>query len=188
MIDLSTTYLGLKLRTPLVASASPLSQEISGIRSLEDAGASSVVLYSLFEEQLRQENLDLEYHLNAGTESFAESITYFPQPKEFRTGPEGYLNHIRKAKDAVDIPIIASLNGATLGGWATYAKQIEQAGADAIECNIYFIPTSIDLCGSEVEKIYTDILRQVKISVHIPVPVNPSQFFSSMANMANRLD
>jgi len=188
MIDLSTTYVGLKLRTPLVASASPLSQEISGIRNLEDAGASSVVLYSLFEEQLRQENLDLEYHLNAGTESFAESITYFPQPKEFRTGPEGYLNHIRKAKDAVDIPIIASLNGATLGGWATYAKQIEQAGADAIECNIYFIPTSIDLCGSEVEKIYIDILREVKISVHIPVAVKLSPFFSSMANMAKRLD
>jgi len=188
MIDLSTTYLGLKLRTPLVASASPLSQEISGIRNLEDAGASSVVLYSLFEEQLRQENLDLEYHLNAGTESFAESLTYFPQPKEFRTGPEGYLNHIRKAKDAVDIPIIASLNGATLGGWAKYAKQIEQAGADAIECNIYFIPTSIDLCGSEVEKIYIDILREVKISVHIPVAVKLSPFFSSMANMAKRLD
>ena len=110
-MDLSTKYLGMKLRTPLVASASPLSQEIGGIRNLEDAGASAVVLYSLFEEQLRQEALDLELHLNAGTESFAESLTYFPKSSEFHTGPEGYLDHIRKAKDAVDIPIIASLNG-----------------------------------------------------------------------------
>jgi dihydroorotate dehydrogenase (fumarate) len=187
-MDLNTKYLGMQLRTPLVASASPISQEISGIRGLEDAGASAVVLYSLFEEQLHQEGLELEHHLNAGTESFAESLTYFPQSSEFRTGPEGYLNHIRKAKDAVDIPIIASLNGATLGGWANYAKQIEQAGADAIECNIYFIPTSMDISGSEVEKIYIDILREVKISVHIPVAVKLSPFFSNMANMAKRLD
>jgi dihydroorotate dehydrogenase (fumarate) len=187
-MDLSTKYLGMQLRTPLVASASPISQEISGIRSLEDAGASAVVLYSLFEEQLHQEGLELEHHLNAGTESFAESLTYFPQSSEFRTGPEEYLNHIRKAKDAVDIPIIASLNGATLGGWTKYAKQIEQAGADAIECNIYFIPTSMDISGSEVEKIYIDILREVKISVHIPVAVKLSPFFSNMAHMAKRLD
>ena len=186
-MDLNTKYLGMQLRTPLVASASPISQEISGIRGLEDAGASAVVLYSLFEEQLHQEGLELEHHLNAGTESFAESLTYFPQ-SEFCTGPEGYLNHIRKAKDAVDIPIIASLNGATLGGWAKYAKQIEQAGADAIECNIYFIPTGMDISGSEVEKIYIDILREVKISVRIPVAVKLSPFFSNMAHMAKRLD
>src|SRR6266699_4165032 len=169
MIDLTTTYLGLKLPSPLVVSASPLSRDIDGICRLEDAGASAVVLYSLFEEQLRQEEADLNYHLAAGTESFAESLTYFPQASEFHTGPEGYLNHIRKAKAAVNIPIVASLNGATLGGWAKYAKQIEQAGADAIECNIYFIPTSMDISGSEVERIYIDILREVKISVHIPV-------------------
>jgi dihydroorotate dehydrogenase (fumarate) len=178
----------MQLRTPLVASASPISQEISEIRGLEDAGVSAVVLYSLFEEQLHQEGLELEHHLNAGTESFAESLTYFPQSSEFRTGLEGYLNHIRKAKDAVDIPIIASLNGATLGGWAKYAKQIEQAGADAIECNIYFIPTSMDISASEVEKIYIDILREVKISVHIPVAVKLSPFFSNLAHMAKRLD
>jgi len=116
MIDLSTEYLGLKLRTPLVPSASPLSQEVSSIRRMEDAGASAVVLYSLFEEQLRQESLELEHHLNEGTESFAESLTYFPQPSEFRLGPEGYLDLIRKAKQAVKIPIIASLNGTTVGG------------------------------------------------------------------------
>jgi len=188
MTDLSTTYLGLKLRTPLVASSSPLSQEIGGIRSLEDAGASAVVLYSLFEEQLRQESLDLEHHLNAGTESFAESLTYFPQPARFRTGPEGYLNYILKAKEAVNIPIIASLNCSTLGGWVKFAQRIEQAGADAIECNIYFIPTTMDISGAEVEKLYIDILREVKISVHIPVAVKLSPFFSNMANMAKRLD
>jgi dihydroorotate dehydrogenase (fumarate) len=187
-MDLSTKYLGLQLRTPLVASASPLSQEISGIRSLEDAGASAVVLYSLFEEQLRQEALELERDLNAGTESFAESITYFPRPSEFHTGPEGYLNHIRKAKDAVNIPIIASLNGSTLGGWTKFAKQVEQAGADAIECNIYFIPTNLEILGSEVETIYADILREVKLSVHIPVAAKLSPFFSNFANMAKRLD
>jgi len=188
MIDLSTTYLGMHLRTPLVASASPLSQELDGIRHLEDAGASAVVLYSLFEEQLKQEASELEYHLSAGSESFAESLTYFPQPSEFRTGPEAYLNHIRKAKEAVDIPIIASLNGATLGGWTEHAKQIEQAGADAIECNIYFISTNTDVPGFEVEQTYIDILRAIKIAVHIPVAVKLSPFFSNMANMAKRLD
>jgi dihydroorotate dehydrogenase (fumarate) len=187
-MDLTTKYLGMQLRTPLVVSASPLSQEISGIRKLEDAGASAVVLYSLFEEQLHQEALDLELHLNAGTESFAESITYFPQSSEFYTGPEGYLDHIRKAKAAVDIPIVASLNGATLGGWTKFARQIEQAGADAIECNLYFIPTNMDIPGSETEKIYTDILREVKGAVHIPVAVKLSPFFSNMAHMAKQFD
>jgi dihydroorotate dehydrogenase (fumarate) len=187
-MDLSTKYLGMELRTPLVASASPLSQEIDGIRSLEDAGASAVVLYSLFEEQLRQESLELERDLNAGTESFAESLTYFPRSSEFHTGPEGYLNHISKAKDAVDIPIIASLNGATLGGWIKYAKQIEQAGADAIECNIYFLPTNTEVLGTEIEETYADILREVKTSVSIPVAAKLSPFFSNLANVAKRLD
>jgi len=187
-MDLRTRYLGMQLRTPLVASASPLSHEISGIRELEDAGASAVVLYSLFEEQLHKEALELELHLNAGTESFAESITYFPHSSEFHTGPEEYLNHVRKAKDAVNIPIIASLNGATLGGWAKYAKQIEQAGADAIECNLYSIPTNLEVSGSEIESNYADILREIKTSVQIPVAAKLSPFFSNLANMAKRLD
>ncbi|MGA2980186.1 MAG: dihydroorotate dehydrogenase-like protein [Terriglobales bacterium] len=187
-MDIRTRYLGMELRTPLVASASPLSHEISGIRSLEDAGASAVVLYSLFEEQLHKEALELELHLNAGTESFAESITYFPHSSEFHTGPEEYLNHIRKAKDAVDIPIIASLNGATLGGWAKFARQIEQAGADAIECNIYSIPTNMEVSGSEIENSYADILREIKTSVQIPVAAKLSPFFSNLANMAKRFD
>jgi len=188
MTDLSTTYLGLQLRTPLVASASPLSQELDCIRRLEDAGASAVVLYSLFEEQLRQESLELDYHLSVGTESFAESLTFFPQPGEFHTGPEGYLNHIRKVKDAVDLPIIASLNGSTLGGWTSYARQMEEAGADAIELNIYFVPADFDLSAAEVEQVYLDIVRAVKITVQIPVAVKLNPFFSNLANMAKRLE
>jgi dihydroorotate dehydrogenase (fumarate) len=188
MIDLSTNYLGLQLRTPLVASASPLSHELSGIRRLEDVGASAVVLYSLFEEQIRRENHNLEHFLQAGTESFAEAVTYLPQSHDFHTGPEEYLAHIVKAKEAVDIPIIASLNGATLGGWTDYARRIEQAGADAIECNIYFLPTDMNASSLETENIYLDILRAVKLAVHIPVAVKLSPFFSNTANMAKRLD
>lgn len=188
MIDLSTDYLGLKLRTPLVASASPLSHELDGIRRLEDVGASAVVLYSLFEEQIAQENITLERSLVAGIDSFPESLTYFPQSLDFYTGPEEYLNHIVRAKEAVDIPIIGSLNGSTLGGWTDYARKIEQAGADAIECNIYFIPTNMDTPSVEIEDTYLDILRAVKLAVHIPVAVKIGPFFSNVANMAKRLD
>jgi len=188
MIDLSTSYLGLNLASPLVVSASPLSRDVDGICRLEDAGASAVVLYSLFEEQLRQEEADLNYHLAAGTESFAESLTYFPQPSEFHTGPEGYLNHIRKAKASVKIPIIASLNGSTLGGWTKFASEIQRAGADGIECNIYSIPTDANLTSAEVEKNYLEIVRAVKSVVTIPVAVKLSPFFSNFANMAQRFD
>jgi len=188
MIDLTTTYLGLKLPSPLVVSASPLSRDVDGICRLEDAGAAAVVLYSLFEEQLRQEEVDLQYHLSAGTESFAESLTYFPQPSEFHTGPEGYLNHIRKAKASVGMPIIASLNGSTLGGWTKFAGEIERAGADAIECNIYYIPTDPKLTAGDVETTYLDIVRAVKNTVTIPVSVKLSPFFSNFTNMAHRLD
>ena len=188
MIDLKTNYLGLRLRTPLVASASPLSQEIDSIRRLEDAGASAIVLYSLFEEQLRQESFELEHHLTQATDSFAEASSFFPQPDEFHLGPEGYLNHIQKAKKAVSIPIIASLNGTTSGGWTQYAKLIEQAGADALECNIYSVAADPDLTSMQVEQEYIDILKAVKSAVKIPVSVKLSPFFSNMANMAKRLD
>jgi len=188
MIDLSTQYLGMKLRTPLVPSASPLSQEVSSIRRLEDAGASAVVLYSLFEEQLRQESIELDYHMNEATESFAESLTFFPQPSEFRLGPDGYLELIRKAKDAVKIPIIASLNGTTVGGWTRYAREIQQAGADALECNIYYIPTDPHLSSAQVEQTYVEIVHSVKSTVTIPVAVKISPFFSNLAYMAQRLD
>jgi dihydroorotate dehydrogenase (fumarate) len=188
MLDLTVTYLNLQLRTPLVASASPLSHELDGVRRLEDAGASAVVLYSVFEEQLRQEQAELERHLSAGSQSFAESLTYFPKANEFHTGPEEYLRHIQKAKDAVAIPVIASLNASTLGAWTNYARRIEDAGADAIECNIYFIPSDLERSSADVEEMVLEIVRSVRLSVHIPVAVKLSPFFTSMANMAKRLD
>lgn len=187
-MDLSTTYLGLKLRTPLVPAASPLSQELDGIKRLEDAGASAIVLYSLFEEQLRLERFELNHHMTQGTESFAEALTYFPQPSEFKVGPEGYLEHIRKAKETVRIPIIASLNGTTVSGWTNYARTIEEAGADALELNIYYIPTDMDQSSADVEQVYLDILGAVKSVVRIPVAIKVGPFFSNMANMARRLD
>ena len=188
MPDLTTRYLGMQLRTPLVASASPLSQEIADLRRLEDAGASAVVLYSLFEEQLRQESLELDFYLSEGTESHPESIKFFPEPSEFHLGPDEYLEHIRKAKAAVKIPVIASLNGSSVGGWIQYATQMQEAGADALECNIYWIVTNPDMTSADVEQHYLDILQAVRSAVTIPVAVKVSPFFSNMANMAKRLD
>ncbi len=187
-MDLSTTYLGMTLRTPLVPSASPLSEEIDNIRQMEDAGASAVVLYSLFEEQLIQEERDLHRHLTESTDSFAEALTYFPQPPRFHFGPEDYLDHIRKAKAAVDIPIIASLNGTATGGWTKYARHMQEAGANALELNIYFIPTDVERSAEEVERTYLDILRAVKAVVTVPVALKLSPFFTNMARMARHLD
>jgi dihydroorotate dehydrogenase (fumarate) len=187
-MDLSTTYLGLKLRSPLVPAASPLSEEIDCIKQMEDHGAAAVVLYSLFEEQLRQESIELEQHLEHGTFSTPEALTYFPEPEEFRLGPEEYLKHISKAKKAVKIPIIASLNGSTDGGWTSYAHAIQEAGADALELNIYHIPTDLNLSSVDVEQVYLDIVEAVKAAVTIPVAVKLSPFFTNFANMARRLD
>ena len=187
-MDLTTKYLGLKLRSPLVVSASPLSEDVDNIKRMEDAGAAAVVLYSLFEEQLRQDRLELNHNLQRGTESFAESLTYFPEPDDFRLGPEEYLKHIAAAKKATRIPIIASLNGSSVGGWTEYARQIQQAGADALELNIYYIPTDMELSGEVVEDTYLNILRSVKAEVKIPVAVKLSPFFSNFANMAKRFD
>jgi dihydroorotate dehydrogenase (fumarate) len=187
-MDLSTTYLGLKLRSPLVPAASPLSEEIDTIKQMEDSGAAAVVLYSLFEEQLRQDSDELDHHMEHGTYSFAEALTYFPQPEEFRLGPEEYLKHIAQAKAAVKIPVIASLNGSSVGGWTDYARQIQQAGADALELNIYNIPTDMDLTSDRIEQMYIDILKAVKGAVKIPVAVKLSPFFTNFANMAKRMD
>jgi dihydroorotate dehydrogenase (fumarate) len=176
------------LHTPLVAAASPLSEEIDTIKQMEDAGASAVVLYSLFEEQLRQDSAELAQRLEHGTESFAEALSYFPEPEEFRLGPEEYLKHISRAKAAVNIPVIASLNGSSLGGWTQYAKAMEQAGADAVELNIYHIPTDMNLTSAQVEENYLQILKAVISAVNIPVAVKLSPFFSNFANMAKRLD
>ena len=187
-MDLTTTYLGLKLRTPLVPAASPLSEEIDNVKRMEDAGAAAVVLHSLFEEQLRQDRAELAHNLEQGTESFAEALTYFPEQEEFCLGPEEYLKHIARAKKATRLPIIASLNGSSTGGWTQYAKLIQQAGADALELNIYYIPTDFNLTGTAVEQTYLDILKAAKSEVTIPVAVKLSPFFSNFANMAKRLD
>ncbi len=187
-MDLTTTYLGLQLRSPLVVgAAAPLTEDIDNIKRMEDAGAAAVVLHSLFEEQLSQEQFELHHHLEYGTYSFAEALTYFPEPEDFHVGPEEYLNHIRQAKEMVNIPIIPSLNGSTLGGWTDYARQLEQAGADALELNIYYVPTDFDLTAMQVESNYLNILRSVKSAVSIPVAIKLSPFFSNMANMAKQL-
>jgi dihydroorotate dehydrogenase (fumarate) len=188
MPDLSTTYLGLELKNPLVASASPLCEDIENIRRMEDAGAAAVVLNSLFEEQITLESNDLDRNLSYGSESFGEALTYFPDMSDYNLGPEGYLDHVRRAKAAVDIPIIGSLNGVSTGGWIRYAKKIEQAGADALELNVYFIPTDALMTGAEIEQRYVNLVRDVKSSLRIPVAVKLGHSFSAFANMARRLD
>jgi dihydroorotate dehydrogenase (fumarate) len=186
-MDLSTTYLGLKLKNPLVPSSSPLTRELANLRQMEDAGAAAVVLYSLFEEQVNQESQTLDHYLTQGVESFAEAVTYFPEASEYQKGPDEYLEHIRRAKESLDIPVIASLNGVSTGGWIRYARDMEQAGADALECNVYYLPTDIHLGSGEVEEIYLNILRDVKATVSIPVAMKLSPYFSAMGNMAYRL-
>ncbi len=187
-MDLTTQYLGLKLRNPLVASASPLSGDLDVCRRLEDSGIAAIVCFSLFEEQIIQENIALEDNLTRGTESFAESLSYFPAPKSFLFGPEEYLTHITKMKKAVSIPVIGSLNGSSMGGWTKYAKYIQEAGADALELNIYMIPIDYNQGSAAIEKIYLDIVQSVKKTVRIPVAVKLGPYFSNMANMAKRLD
>ena len=186
-MNLQTNYLGLNLRTPLVVSASPLSEELDDIKRMEDAGAAAVVLYSLFEEQLKQDRFELEHHLTHGTESYAEALTYFPEPPEFHLGPEGYLNHIRKAKEAVNIPIIASLNGASSTGWLDYARKIQEAGADGIELNMYYVAADITETADQLEERYLNIVRSIK-NLKIPVAVKLSPFFTSMSHMAKQFD
>jgi len=187
-MDLSTTYMGMKLRNPLVVSACPLSREVANVKQIEDAGAGGVVLFSLFEEEIRHEALELDHYLSYGTHSFAEALDYFPEHEQYDVGPDSYLEHIRKLKDAVDIPIIASLNGATMGGWVEHGQKIEQAGADALELNIYHIATETSVSGLEIEQLHLDILGEVKKHVDLPVAVKLSPFFSSMAHMARQLD
>lgn len=187
-MDLSTTYLGLKLKNPVVPSASPLSQTVDGVKSMEDAGASAVVVYSLFEEQISHESGELDHYLSYGTESYAEATSYFPETEDYNMGPYEYLDHIANLKKTCSIPIIGSLNGVSQGGWIQYAKSIQDAGADALELNIYYIPTDLNLTGSEIETMYIDTLTEIKKNLKIPVAVKLSPFFSSMANMAKRLD
>ncbi len=185
-MDMKTTYMGLELKHPLVASASPLSRTLDGIKRINDAGASAIVMFSLFEEQIRYENESFDYLSQAGTESYAESLTYFPIPEDYRIGPDDYLDLIRRAKAAVDVPIIASLNGITNAGWTQYAKDMVSAGADAIELNIFYIPADVSVTGRDVEQRYIDVIRAVRGAVSVPLAVKLSPFFSSMGEMAKR--
>jgi dihydroorotate dehydrogenase (fumarate) len=186
--DLTTNYLGMILRNPVVASASPLSESVDRIRQLEDAGVAAVVLPSLFEEQLELEGQRLHRDLDRGAESFPESLSFLPELVDYNLGPDGYLDLIRKAREAVAIPVMASLNGASPGGWVRYAALMEQAGAHALELNLYGLPADAQRTGAEVEREYCDLVRQVRQRVKIPVAVKLSPFFSAPASMARRLD
>lgn len=187
-MDLSTKYMGLKLKNPIVPSASPLSKSLDSVKQLEDAGAAAIVCYSLFEEQITHDAHELDYYLTHGINSYPEALTYFPDKEDYNLGPDEYLNHISRMKSSIHIPVIGSLNGISTGGWIKYAKLIEQAGADGIELNIYYIPTDVDLPGYEIENMYVNVLEAVKESVNIPVAIKLSPHFSSFANMAKRLD
>jgi dihydroorotate dehydrogenase (fumarate) len=187
-MDLTTQYLGLELRNPLVAAASPLSNTIAGVRQLADAGVGAVVLYSLFEEQIRHEAAQNAERADAGTESFAESLSYFPASAGADPGPRRYLSLVERAVAAADVPVIASLNAVTTGGWTSYAAALEQAGAAAIELNIYHPLGEPMLSGMQVEQRHLDIAMSVKATVSVPIAVKLHPYFSSIAEMAQRLD
>ncbi len=186
-MDMTTTYMGLTLEHPVVPSASPLSKNLDGIRRLEDAGAPAVVMYSLFEEQIDAESHRLDHFLSYGEESFAEAISYFPDLGSYNVGPDAYLELIAAAKKSVSIPVIGSLNGVSRGGWTRYAKLIEDAGADALELNVYYIPTDPKLTAADIERMYVEVLEDVKSGVKIPVAIKVGPFFSAFANTASAL-
>lgn len=187
MLDLSTQYLGLNLKTPLVASASPLSERVDTVRRLEEAGIAAVVMYSLFEEQIIQSSLEIDHLLSHGAESFAEALSYLPDIGRYAVGPERYLEQVARLKKAVSIPIVGSLNGVSPGGWVHYAKLIEEAGADALELNLYFLPLDLNLTSAELEQNYVDLVAAVRAEVKIPLAVKLSPFFTALPNLAWRL-
>jgi dihydroorotate dehydrogenase (fumarate) len=188
MIDFTSTYLGLTLKNPVVVSSSPLQKDLDNVRRMEDAGAAAVVMHSLFEEQIELESSNLDRWLEHGTESYAESPRYLPDMDQYNLGPDGYLEHLSRIKRSVSVPIIASLNGVSAGGWTRYARMMEDAGADAIELNTYFLATDPNISGAEVEQMYCDLLTHVKASVRVPIAVKIDSAFSSIAHMARRLD
>lgn len=187
MVDLSTTYLGLSLKNPLVASASPLSKKVESVKRLEDAGVAAVVMYSLFEEQIIHESRALDHYLNYGTETYAEALSYFPDMDHYNVGPESYLDLIRSLKEAVSIPIIGSLNGITMGGWVDFAHKIQEAGADALELNMYQVPTDPALNANELEKATIELVREIRSKIRIPLAVKLSPFSTSLPNLSWRL-
>jgi dihydroorotate dehydrogenase (fumarate) len=188
MSELSTSYLGLNLRSPLVCSSSPLCQELDSLAQMEQAGAGAVVLHSLFEEQLELESLDLSHHIDHAAESYPESLSYFPDMGDYNLGVDGYMEHLREAKGLLQIPVIASLNGHTRGGWVSIARQIEEAGADALELNVYEIPTDPTRSGAAVEDELVGLVRDVCGRLRIPVAVKLGPYYSALANLARRLE
>lgn len=185
--DLTTTYLGLALKNPLVASASPLSRNVETARQLEAAGVAAIVTYSLFEEEITHESLELDHYLELGAHSYAESMSYFPDLETYSVGPERYLEHLARMKAALSIPVIGSLNGVSSGGWIEYAQRIEDAGADALELNIYYLPANPDLTASELENSYINLVREVRAEISIPIAVKLSPYFTALPNFAQRL-
>lgn len=187
MIDLKATYLGLNLKSPLVASASVLSKKLENIRKMEDTGLGAVVLYSLFEEEVDHESIELNYFLNRGTESFPEAITYFPDLNNYTLQAEKYINLIREAKKSVSIPVIASLNGVSTGGWVKYARRIEEAGADALELNLYYVASDAQIDGQNLERAYLDVINAIRAEIQIPLAVKLSPFFTSLPNFLQKI-
>ncbi len=186
-MDLSTTYLGMPLKNPLVPSSSPLTRHLDNIRRMEDAGAAAITLHSLFEEQIIRESQKLDFILDYGVDSFPEALSYFPDVRSYNLGPDGYLEHIRRAKEAVEIPIIASLNGFSVGGWLEYARLMQEAGADALELNMYYIAADPAMSSSDVETMYLELVREIKRAVAIPIAVKLGHHFTAFANFARRL-
>src|SRR6266508_4645396 len=187
MTYLSTTYLGLNLKNPLVASASPLSKKIDKARKLEEAGISAIVMYSLFEEQIIHESLELEHYLSRGTESFPEALSHLPDGGLYAVSPEKYLNQVTGLKKALHIPVIGSLNGVSKGGWVSYARKIQDAGADALELNMYYIPTDANVTSNDIEDMQVDLVAEVKSAISIPLAVKISPFVTSIPNFTKRL-
>jgi len=187
MTDLSTTYLGLKLKNPIVASASPLSKKLDRARKLDEAGIGAIVMYSLFEEQIIQESLELDHYLNRGTESFPEALSYLPDGGMYGVSPEKYLNQVAGLKKAVSVPVIGSLNGVSKGGWTNYARKIEDVGADALELNLYFIPTDLEMTSNDIEDMQVELVAEVKSAIKIPLAVKISPFVTSIPNFVKRL-
>ena len=187
MTDLSTTYLGLNLKNPLVVAASPLSKNIDKARKLEEAGASAIVMHSLFEEQIIHESLELDHYLTRGTDSFAEAMSYLPDSGTYSMGPEKYLNQVTALKKALSIPVIGSLNGVSKGGWTSYAKRIQDAGADALELNLYYVSTDLDLTAQELENAQVELVAEVKSAINIPLAVKLSPFFTALPNFARKV-
>lgn len=187
MVDLTTTYLGLELKNPLVASASPLSEKVATVQQLEKAGIAAIVCYSLFEEQIIHESLELDHYLSKDNESFAEALTYLPDIGRYSLGPEAYVEHIKSLKNAVKIPVIGSLNGVSTGGWIEYAKKIEDAGADALELNLYYLPTDMNISSQMLEDAYVSLVRDIRSQISIPLAVKLSPSFTALPHFAKRI-